>query len=453
MLPSGFPEDSARRALDMHLDFIGADCGSTDAGPYALGSGDPSVSREAVKNGVEILLSGAREKDIPLIIGSAGYAGAEDHLKWFLKILEQVTKENNLHYKLAIIHSEQNKNYLKNKLKEGKIKPLNPYGFKGPAFESLNEETIDKCDHIVGVMGVEPYIKALEEGAEVIIAGRSTDTAIYSAIPLQNGFPPGIVWHAAKIAECGAACVEHRTESDSIVVRIQKDGAIFEPPNPKLRCTPLSVRSHMLYENPSPIKLYEPSGMVDTSKSKYEAVSDRAVKITGSEFVPAKTYTIKLEGSGKIGYRSIWIGGIRDSVLISSIDDFMQRVRATMEKKVGQVYEGKLLRKDWQLNYRVYGKNAVMGPLEPEKDIKSHEIGVLAEVIAPDQDTAYNIAYLYRHTAMHQHYGRFSGLTTNFAFPFVPLQLNAGPVYKFFLNHLVQPNDPYEMFPTEYNET
>jgi hypothetical protein len=46
------------------------------------------------------------------------------------------------------------------------------------------------------------------------------------------------------------------------------------------------VASHTLYENADPFELKEPSGTLCTNAARYEAISDRAVRVSGSEFVP-----------------------------------------------------------------------------------------------------------------------------------------------------------------------
>ena len=68
-------------------------------------------------------------------------------------------------------------------------------------------------------------------------------------------------------------------------------------------CTPQSVASHTLYENADPFELKEPPGTLRTDKARYEAVSDRAVRVSGSEFVHDPEYTIKLEGYARSDIR------------------------------------------------------------------------------------------------------------------------------------------------------
>jgi hypothetical protein len=333
-------------------------------------------------------------------------------------------------------------------LNEGKIEALNPYGFTDFT-PDLTEGDIERCSHIVGVMGAEPYIEALKKGVEVIIAGRSTDTAIYAAIPLMHGFPPGLIWHAAKIIECGAACVEARTHQDCMIAIIRRDHFIIDPPNPQMRCTRTSVIAHNLYENPSPYHLYEPSGLLDTSTSLYEQYDDRAVKVSDSMFIP-KDYTVKLEGAGKAGYRSISIGGIRDPVLIRDIDGFLERCRKEAERRVYDVLAERVKPDSYMINFRVYGKDGVMGSLEPVKEIRSHELCLLSDVVAETQELADSILFQLYRELLHQPVVGWKAFTTNIAFPpFSVPGISTGPVYKFFLNHRVKPETPLEMFPMD----
>jgi hypothetical protein len=43
-----------------------------------------------------------------------------------VEIVEEIAREEDLHFKLAVIHSEQDKQYLKRRFAEGRIKPLRP---------------------------------------------------------------------------------------------------------------------------------------------------------------------------------------------------------------------------------------------------------------------------------------------------------------------------------------
>src|SRR3977135_3093341 len=124
MLGSGFREETLKRAMALRPDFIGADSGSTDPGPYYLGSGDTLFSDSAYKRDLRLILIAARTARIPAIIGSACTAGTDSQVERLVGIAHEIAREEKLKFKLAAIHSEQKRDYLKQKLREGRIKPL-----------------------------------------------------------------------------------------------------------------------------------------------------------------------------------------------------------------------------------------------------------------------------------------------------------------------------------------
>src|SRR5450830_1121511 len=440
---SGFIESSFEQALTQKPDFIGCDAGSTDPGPSYLGSGRTAFPKDAIRRDLRLMLLGARRLGIPLLIGSAGTAGADVQLDRFCEQVKDIAAADGLKFRLALIHSEQEKPYLRQKLREGRIKPLHP----APEF---NETTIDRSEHIVGMMGAEPFMRALEAGADVIVAGRASDTAIFAALPVMRGFPEGIAWHAAKILECGAAAVVNRKTPDCMFAWVREDHFVVEAPDAGLRCTPQSIASHSLYENADPFKLVECSGTLDLTNSRYEAVSDTAVKVSGSEFIHAQRYTVKLEGAEKVGYQSVLIGSIRDPFIIRQIDDWTARLTEKIHARVDMVYGNRLKAQDYLFNIRIYGKNGTMGPLEPVKEIRSHELCLVFEATAPTQEMASTIAGITRHQALHLPIPEWSGLITAVACPYN--HLDRGAVYRFNVNHVVEPDDPNEMFPMELIE-
>jgi hypothetical protein len=79
-----------------------------------------------------------------------------------------------------------------------------------------------------------------------------------------------------------------------------------------------------------------------------------------------------------------------------------------------------------------------------------HELCLLFEVTAPTQEIASSIATITRHQAIHLPIPEWSGLITGAACPYNPAYLERGAVYRFCVNHVVEPDDPYEMFPIEY---
>ena len=441
MLGSGYAEASLKTAMEWQPHFIACDAGSTDGGPDALATGKCHFSHSAVKRDTRLMMLAARQAGIPLIIGSAGSAGADSNLAWTVGIVEEIAAEEDLSFRLGVIHSEQDKAYLKRKLRDDRIRPLDPA-------PPLDEDVIDRSAHIVGMMGAEPIASAVDNGAEVVVAGRASDTSLFAAIPMARGFPEGPVWHAAKILECGAASVALRRAPDCMFSYIRRNHFVVEPPGSELWCTPQSVASHTLYENADPFHLYECSGMLDTYEAEYEAVSDRAVKVTGSRWAPAETYTVKLEGAELAGYQSVIVGSVRDPLIIRQVDGWLDGLRERLAIRVRDAFDGLEMDEDFTLFFRVYGRNGTMGGLEPVEST-AHELCILMEITASTQELATSIADSCQHLAVHHPIPEWNGLITGLAYPYSPAVLNRGPSYRFNLNHLVEPDTPYEMFPTE----
>src|SRR5579863_3780281 len=278
MLGSGYRVESLDKAISLGARMIGCDAGSTDPGPGPLATGVCMFSKAAVKRDTEIMMTRAVRAGIPLVIGSAGTSGSDLGLAWMVEIVREIAREQGLHFKLAVIHSELPREVVRRHLREGRARAL-------PPSPPLSAADIDAAAHIVAMMGVEPIQEALAAGAQIVAAGRSSDTSIFAALPLLEGYAPAVVWHMAKILECGAAAVAHRLAPDSMMAVLHDDNFEVFPLRDDYHCTPQSVASHTLYENADPFELKEPSGTLRTNNARYEAVSDRAVRVSGSEFV------------------------------------------------------------------------------------------------------------------------------------------------------------------------
>ena len=96
-----------------------------------------------------------------------------------------------------------------------------------------------------------------------------------------------------------------------------------------------------------PFKLIECSGTLDLTNSRYEAAGERAVKVSGSEFIHAERYTVKLEGAERVGYQSMLLGSIRDPFIIRQIDDWLARLRERIQARVKMVYGDELKPEDY----------------------------------------------------------------------------------------------------------
>ncbi len=423
LLGYGYAPESLANALAQELDFVGVDAGSTDPGPYYLGSGKGFVKRLQVKRDLELILPVIKEKNIPLIIGSAGGSGAKPHVDSVIEIISEIASEKSLELKTAVIYSDLSVEFLQ-KAAQGHLS-----GCGGaPDFDP---ELTDKLCNPVAQFGTEPIIAALKENVDVIVAGRCCDTAIFASYPILHGFPAGLALHAAKIAECGALCARPVGANDSLVVEIFADHFTVEPPNLQRACTPDSVAAHSLYEQPDPNCFYEPEGKIDLGGCTFEALSDRKVKVSGSKLVPAEKTTTKLEGSRLVGYRAITVAGVRDPAAIKHLAEIESGVRNAVAASANFVKNG-----EYSLRFLRYGVDAVMGKLESSDYPLPKEVGLVIEAVAPTQEQADALIGLARSKALHQGFPERKATAGNLAFPFSPSDFSGGAVYEFALYHL-----------------
>ena len=369
------------RGIEMGVDAIACDAGSTDSGPAYLARGVSKLSRDSIRHDLGILIPAAFKAGVPLIIGSCGTAGTDSGVDWTRDIAIEIAREHGIQPKIALLYSEQDPRVIKRKLAEGKIAPLAPSG-------QLTEEAIDSCDHVVALMGVEPYVDALRQGADIILGGRTTDTAVLCCVPIMRGMPAGLSWHAGKIAECGGLCTVSPREG-GVLFRIGTNAFEVEPLNLANRCTPYTVSSHMLYENSDPFVLLEPGGVLDVRDAEYEAADDRITRVTGSRWTE-RPYTMKLEGAGAGAFQTIMFIGIRDPKVLASLELFQARLLADLHKRVDAAFGA--VAGDYDISLRFYGWSGVTGQALPAGTPNPVEVGVMFVVTAATQELATRIA-------------------------------------------------------------
>jgi hypothetical protein len=434
ILGYGFPLASFEEGLRRQPHVIAADAGSTDPGPYYLGAGASFTDRAAVKRDLELMLSAGAEANIPVVVGSAGGSGAAPHLKWCVDIVKEIAREKGLRFKLAVIPADVDKDTVRAAMKAGRLRPLEPAPM-------LTEADLDATGRVVAQMGAEPIVQALEQGADVVIAGRAYDPAVFAAEALRRGYDRGLAIHLGKILECAAIAATPGSGSDCMFGWLGADYFRVEPLNPIRKCTELSVAAHTLYEKTNPYVLPGPGGALDLSQTSFEQTTDSAVTVRGSRFVPTEKYALKLEGARCIGYRTVSIAGARDPVMIERIDDIITGVR----ERVADNFRGREMK--YYLDFKVYGKNGVMGALEPVKETRSHELGIVIEAVADTQAEANTVCGFARSTMLHYGYEGRVSTAGNLAFPYSPSDFKAGEVYVFSVYHLMEIDDPLALFP------
>ena len=126
MLGSGFRAESLDKAISLGARMIGCDAGSTDPGPGPLATGTCMFSATAVKRDTEIMMTRAIKAGIPVIIGSAGTSGSDAGLAWMVDIVREIACERDLHFKLAVIHSELSREVVRRHLRVAAHAPCRP---------------------------------------------------------------------------------------------------------------------------------------------------------------------------------------------------------------------------------------------------------------------------------------------------------------------------------------
>lgn len=427
----GYDRDALMRGIELNPDLIAIDGGSTDSGPHYLGTGTSKYSRSSIKSELRELMQARAIANVPLVIGTAGTCGADDAVDWLLDITREIATETDQNVTVAILKSGQRVDRVINALDQGRIKPLEPV-------IDIDHSVLQSCTNIVALAGAEHIQAALNTGADIVIAGRATDTATIAALPLARGCHTGGAWHGAKIGECGALATTNPS-SGTIMITFDADGFTVEPMGQTARATPYTVSAHMLYENSNPLQLYEPGGYLDVTGAIYTALDDRRVRVTGSTWVPSDTYTVKLEGARCGGYQCVSLALIREARYVQNIDTWTAAVEENCRQKAQERIEG-----DFTLELRIIGLNATLGAQDLNAQIGS-EVGVLGIVTAPSEMVAKEVAKMLNPYLLHLPLTEDEEMPT-FAFPFSPNEMNRGEIYEFCLNHVMELGDPMQAF-------
>ncbi len=423
LLGYGYDTDSLAAAFARaRPDVLGVDAGSTDPGPHYLGSGKSFTDRAAVRRDLEFALPLALAHQVPFLIGSAGGAGGNVHVEWLREIIAEIARARGLRFRMTIIRTEVDKAYLLAKWRAGKVRPM------GPALPG-SEAAIERSVRIVSQIGTAPFIRALDGGAQVVLAGRACDTAIYAAPALRAGYDPGLAFHLGKIMECGCLCAEPQSAADVLTATLEPDAFVLEPANPARRCTVEKVAAHTLYEQASPTLIREPDGVADVAEAVYTQVSERAVRVRGGRFRPAAVKTIKVEGAALAGYRTIAPAAIRDPRTVGVLDNLFEDTRRFVAASLPRT-----IRPD---SYRLLLKTPGGRPAPGAET----GLVVILEAAADTQAVANTVCALARARLLHTDYPGRQSTAGNLAFPYSPSDIPMGAVYTFSLYHLVDVDD------------
>lgn len=435
----GYDRAALARGVGMKPDIIAVDGGSTDSGPSYLGRGVSKYSRASTKAEWRELMLARAQAGVPLVIGTAGTCGADSAVDWLLDITREIAAETGQTLRVATLKSGQPAARVKAALAAGRVTPL----FPAP---EISDDLIDGCTNIVALAGAEQIAAALETGADIVIAGRTTDTAIIAALPLMRGDHAGAAWHGAKIGECGAIATTHPA-TGTILIEFDATGFVMEPMAEAAAATPYTVSAHMLYENSDPFILYEPGGYLDVRGAVYTSLDARRVRVEGSQWVPGR-YTVKLEGARIAGYQTVALALLRDRRYVAHAREWAADVQARVS---AQITERMGLGPDeFTLELRLIGIDATLGPLE-NRTGQPVEVGVLGIVTCPTESQAAEAGKMLNPYLLHHALTENEPMPT-FAFPFSPAEMQRGALYEFCLNHIMELDDPMEAFQLDVHE-
>jgi hypothetical protein len=444
LVPTGalgitFDRAALARGIAAKPDIIAVDGGSTDSGPFSLGSGTSKYSRAATKSEWRDLMVARAEAGVPLVVGTSGTCGTDSTVDWMYDITREIAAELGQRIKVARLYSSQPADRVTKALAAGRVQPLSPA-------PPISAETLATMRNIVALAGAEQVQAALATGADIVIAGRTTDTAIISALPLARGEHAGAAWHGAKVGECGALCTTNPT-GGVVLIEFDREGFTVEPLVEGAICTPDSVSAHMLYENSDPFILYEPGGHLDVTAARYAALDGRCVRVTGSRWVPGR-YTVKLEGAALVGYQTSILAVLRDHRYVANAQRWVDELHAYLTDQIAKRMG--LGAEAYALEFRLIGMNSALGDMENRQG-EPVEVGVLGLITAPTAELAEEIGKLINPYVLHYPLTKDEELPT-FAFPYSPAQSERGPFYEFALNHIMELADPMEAFRLEVSE-
>lgn len=414
LLGYGYSEEALNIAFSEKVDYLGVDAGSTDPGPYYLGSGRSFTDRSAVKRDLSLALPKALEHKAPFIIGTAGGAGSAEHVVWVKEIILEVAKEQGLHFKMGIVHSDVSKEYVLEKYESGNLVNMSEEF-------SINKKNIEDSSRIVSQIGIAPIIELLKQNVDVILCGRACDTAIYAAPCVFEGYPEGLAFHMAKIMECGAMCSEPVAAADVMQGYMYEDHFELRPANPIRRCTVDRVAAHTLYEQSNPYLIYEPDGVCDLTESVFTQLDERTVSVSGSKFIEAEQKTLKLEGVKCSGFRTICPATVYDSETVKNMDKIIN----TVTNFVKETTKNTLPENSYTINFKLSGG-------------AESSLGIIMDIVGKTQEIADTVCALARSRMLHCDYEGRKSTAGNLAFPFSPSDIHVGAVYEFSVFHLAK---------------
>jgi len=380
------------------------------------------------------MLVASRELGVPMIIGSSGDTGSNSRVDMYVQIVRELAAKHRLApFRLGYFYSEVDRELVRGRMRQGE----KVAGLEGHA--DLTETELDATSRIVAMAGVHPFVRLLEQGADVVIGGRSSDSCVFAAPAIHHGFPESQAYYLGKVLECASFCAEPYGGKETVLGKVTRDAVEVTAMHPAQRCTVASVAGHAMYERSNPYYEHVAGGTLDMAECAYEQIAEKTTRITGARFLPAGEFRVKLEGAGKVGERFVGMVGIRDPYTIANVDSVIAWARDKVRERFGE--------SGYELHYTVYGRDGIMGALEPNRDRPAHELCILVQGVAPTVEMAEELTMIGTRQMFYARLPEVKGSAGSVAFALDEV-LRASPAYRWTLNHTMRCEHPLELFPT-----
>lgn len=284
----------------------------------------------------------------------------------------------------------------------------------------------------------------LDGGVDGVITGRALDIGLFMALPMLRGIPTAVAAFAGKLLECGGLALEPGDSGRCLWASLDENGLEVRSPSPDARATIGSLVSHTFYERSHPTQEENPGGLLDLADATFVATAT-GIRCEGARWDP-KPYTVLMEGARREGFRAVTLLGVREPELLAQARSWADRAEAAVRdapRFADAVATGRL-----RLTTRIFGLDAVLGPLEPHQTVTGHEAGILVDVVAETAELAKEAAYF---AFIRLFIGPYPGRKTtadNAAAPIMPVVVPVSEVFSFSIYHLLPLADPVAPFPT-----
>jgi hypothetical protein len=140
----------------------------------------------------------------------------------------------------------------------------------------------------------------------------------------------------------------------------------------------------------------------------------------------------------------LFLFGLRDPLSIANIDAICDGISAEVARHFGAPGND-----GYRLFFHVYGRDAILGDREPRPDISSHEVCIVIEAVAAEEELAKKIAKLAKYSALRVHYPGKLGTAGGCAMLADDILRFSVPAYEWAVDHLLPLEDPLAPFPIE----